>query len=67
MTIVASTTTPTEGKAEDQPGNFVEDIVKADLAAGKNDGRLMSRFPPEPNDLYREKCPMRPNSIRILS
>lgn len=36
-------------KPDDQPGNFVEDIVKADLAAGKNGGRLMSRFPPEPN------------------
>lgn len=33
----------------DQPGNFVEDIVKDDLAHGKNGGRLMTRFPPEPN------------------
>ena len=40
---------PTAAKTDDQPGNFVEDIVKADLAAGKNGGRLMSRFPPEPN------------------
>lgn len=29
--------------------NFVEEIVTADLAAGKNDGRLQTRFPPEPN------------------
>lgn len=29
--------------------NFVEEIVKADLAEGKNDGRLQTRFPPEPN------------------
>lgn len=29
--------------------NFVEEIVKNDLAAGKNDGRLQTRFPPEPN------------------
>ncbi|MEO8796867.1 MAG: glutamine--tRNA ligase/YqeY domain fusion protein, partial [Polyangiaceae bacterium] len=36
-------------KPDDQPGNFVEDRVREDLAQGKNDGRLMSRFPPEPN------------------
>lgn len=44
-------TKPTEASNETtgQPGNFVEDRVKEDLAAGKNGGRLMSRFPPEPN------------------
>lgn len=29
--------------------NFIEEIVRADLAAGKNGGRLNTRFPPEPN------------------
>ena len=29
--------------------NFVEQIVYDDLAAGKNGGRLNTRFPPEPN------------------
>ena len=29
--------------------NFIEQIVKDDLAAGKNGGRLQTRFPPEPN------------------
>ncbi|WP_026260831.1 glutamine--tRNA ligase/YqeY domain fusion protein [Spirosoma luteum] len=29
--------------------NFIEQIVEADLAAGKNDGRVHTRFPPEPN------------------
>ncbi|MDE7160315.1 MAG: glutamine--tRNA ligase/YqeY domain fusion protein [Muribaculaceae bacterium] len=29
--------------------NFVEQIIKEDLAAGKNGGRLNTRFPPEPN------------------
>lgn len=29
--------------------NFVEQIVSDDLAAGKNGGRLNTRFPPEPN------------------
>ena len=29
--------------------NFVEQIVAEDLKAGKNGGRLNTRFPPEPN------------------
>lgn len=29
--------------------NFIEQIVQKDLAEGKNDGRLQTRFPPEPN------------------
>ena len=29
--------------------SFVEQIVKDDLAAGKNGGRVQTRFPPEPN------------------
>ncbi len=29
--------------------NFIEEIVEADLEAGKNGGRLLTRFPPEPN------------------
>ncbi|MHB8053914.1 MAG: glutamine--tRNA ligase/YqeY domain fusion protein [Candidatus Aminicenantales bacterium] len=29
--------------------NFVRDIVEEDLAAGKNDRRVQTRFPPEPN------------------
>ena len=31
------------------PGNFIRQIIDADLAAGKNDGRVVTRFPPEPN------------------
>jgi glutaminyl-tRNA synthetase len=34
---------------EDTPGNFVHDLVAADLESGKNGGRVMTRFPPEPN------------------
>ena len=34
---------------EGQPGNFVAEIVEADLARGATGGRLMTRFPPEPN------------------
>lgn len=29
--------------------NFIETIVEKDLAEGKNDGRIQTRFPPEPN------------------
>ncbi len=29
--------------------NFVEQTVEQDIAAGKNDGRVHTRFPPEPN------------------
>ncbi|HMR44767.1 MAG TPA: glutamate--tRNA ligase family protein, partial [Saprospiraceae bacterium] len=29
--------------------NFIEEIVERDLAAGTNEGRVHTRFPPEPN------------------
>jgi glutaminyl-tRNA synthetase len=29
--------------------NFLADIIEADLAAGRNRGRVVTRFPPEPN------------------
>jgi len=29
--------------------NFIEQIIDTDLAEGKNDGRVHTRFPPEPN------------------
>lgn len=29
--------------------NFIEQIVEKDLSEGKNDGRIQTRFPPEPN------------------
>ena len=31
------------------PPNFIRYIVEEDLKAGKNGGRVMTRFPPEPN------------------
>ena len=37
------------GGEEKKPLNFVQQIVVDDLAAGKNGGRLNTRFPPEPN------------------
>jgi len=35
--------------SEERSLNFIEEIVEEDLAAGKNDGRVLTRFPPEPN------------------
>ena len=32
-----------------RPQNFLAQIVEGDLAAGKNGGRVVTRFPPEPN------------------
>ena len=39
-------TTPTE---ETHSRNFLEQEVEADIAAGRNEGRVHTRFPPEPN------------------
>ena len=29
--------------------NFIEQIIEDDLKSGKNNGRILTRFPPEPN------------------
>ncbi|MBE9516820.1 MAG: glutamine--tRNA ligase/YqeY domain fusion protein, partial [Proteobacteria bacterium] len=34
---------------ENKPSNFIRQIIDADLAAGKNSGKVATRFPPEPN------------------
>lgn len=34
---------------EERSLNFIEQIVENDLQEGKNDGRIQTRFPPEPN------------------
>jgi glutaminyl-tRNA synthetase len=31
------------------PGNFVRHIIEGDIEANKNDGKVATRFPPEPN------------------
>ena len=35
--------------AEPQSLNFIEEIMEADRASGKHGGRVLTRFPPEPN------------------
>ncbi|MGN6178180.1 MAG: glutamine--tRNA ligase, partial [Mucilaginibacter sp.] len=34
---------------EERSLNFLEEIVEEDIREGKNDGRVLTRFPPEPN------------------
>ena len=33
----------------DKPSNFIRDIINSDLESGKNENRIHTRFPPEPN------------------
>ncbi|MBQ9652231.1 MAG: glutamine--tRNA ligase/YqeY domain fusion protein [Prevotella sp.] len=44
--MTQTTETPMEEK---KSISFVEQLVEGDLAEGKNDGRIQTRFPPEPN------------------
>jgi glutaminyl-tRNA synthetase len=37
------------GPSSRPPPNFIRNLVEEDVKAGKNDGRVMTRFPPEPN------------------
>jgi glutaminyl-tRNA synthetase len=39
----------TENPVKEKGLNFIEEIVEQDLRDGKNDGRIQTRFPPEPN------------------
>src|SRR5438874_12660366 len=34
---------------DSQAGNFIREIVETDLKAGKHGGKVVTRFPPEPN------------------
>ena len=36
-------------KVIEQPSNFIRQIIDQDLADGKNNGKVTTRFPPEPN------------------
>jgi glutaminyl-tRNA synthetase len=42
-------TSPVKPSEPNAPTNFIKQIVAADVAAGKNGGRVVTRFPPEPN------------------
>jgi len=45
-------TEPNSTEVEDDekyPSNFIRTIIEKDVAAGKNSGQVVTRFPPEPN------------------
>ena len=44
-----TTKKPIEGEARAGSLDFIRAIVSADVARGKHDGRVVTRFPPEPN------------------
>ena len=47
---MSAQTPETATGAPEAPGeHFIKEIVKADLASGKHQGRVATRFPPEPN------------------
>ena len=35
--------------SDTQPKDFIRQIISEDIANGKNDGDVVTRFPPEPN------------------
>ena len=49
MSDMPNSVAPAESGEGKKSLNFVEQIVEGDLRAGKNDGRIQTRFPPEPN------------------
>jgi glutaminyl-tRNA synthetase len=42
-------TPSTDSSSESEPKHFIQQIIEADIQAGKNGGRVHTRFPPEPN------------------
>ncbi|MEM6455220.1 MAG: glutamine--tRNA ligase/YqeY domain fusion protein, partial [Acidobacteriota bacterium] len=40
---------PSDASADDAPRDFLRDLVTADVQAGTHAGRVVTRFPPEPN------------------
>ncbi len=38
-----------EPSTDSGPSNFIRTLIEEDLRAGKNNGRVVTRFPPEPN------------------
>ena len=50
MSPITETSTETRaGTGEEKTADFIRSIVRADVEGGKHGGRVMTRFPPEPN------------------
>ncbi|MEE2962288.1 MAG: glutamine--tRNA ligase/YqeY domain fusion protein [Myxococcota bacterium] len=48
--VVAESESESESEgSEKAPSNFLRQIVESDLSSGKHSGRVVTRFPPEPN------------------
>ena len=47
--LTDDSTVAANSTVSEQDTNFIQTIITSDLAAGKNEGRLHTRFPPEPN------------------
>ena len=45
----APVSTRNDAEGRDRPSNFIEQIIRRDVAAGKHGGAVVTRFPPEPN------------------
>ena len=46
---MTQTQPPTDANPVDRPSDFIRDIVAEDLKKGSHGGRVVTRFPPEPN------------------
>ena len=46
---MSDTDSPDLASSDQASSNFISQLIDTDLAAGKNGGRLVTRFPPEPN------------------
>src|SRR5688500_6941411 len=47
--VMAEHDPPLRDSSDDGPGNFIREIVEQDLAEARHGGRIVTRFPPEPN------------------
>lgn len=49
MTTQSATSIKPVSATENTPSNFIDERIQDDLRQGKNEGRVVTRFPPEPN------------------
>ena len=49
MSKTENNNTDTKTTKEQEPSNFIRDIINEDLKTNKYNGKIKTRFPPEPN------------------
>ena len=47
--MTKSETSKTEESSVKGPSNFIRNMIARDIASAKHEGRVVTRFPPEPN------------------